>query len=742
MPPPLSYMNSKLRSSRQAAEDEAARPSTAPSGKPHPPSREAETLLKSARRGRTFLKDNELEDAVLPQPLPTGIPYVATFTTFDDLIQRKILQQPEENQVHLSTNDVSILFGAKCLDQSLHATWEREVRYMELLSTHCRGQLFSLKENGLGPASGEAIAHVLGSNEFFSILDLAGNRLSDRGALSIARLLKANDTIVHVCLSSNDIGHVGGAAIAKALERNNTVTSLDLGGVSGVNRNHLGARGSEALGDMLRVNQVLAFLNVSSNGLGTDGITNLSLGLEGNQTLLRLDLSSNNLGVEGSKSLSSALETTMIQYLDVSRNNITDRGLGLLARAITSESPLGQNLVSLNLEGNGITQVGCHAIGQMIAAAQNLASLCLCSNRLGAGVVDIARAIKSCTNLKELTMSEAYVGPAEGTALGNALASNASLETLVLMKNRLGDVGAEDIFRGVAVNKTLKALNLAGNNIGDAGGRAAARMLCENTTLQDLCMKQNQMSDSGGAIEEAVRKNTVLLHLDVSYNDFAYKAYCGIMRALSRNTHSWTKQEAPRLSAEIEVLSDAQKELYHVQEEIDLERRGIKEKSDDLLRRKEAARSHTEAHRRIISELEESLRDAVQKSEKQQEDCRHAEEAATATRLQHDAKIMHFNRKIDAEKDRKEKLMAQTERLRKQQRSFTEAEENELKPLRDELQRAETDRNSDLDDAKWQGENLTRLELRVKQMEKALGIVSAKTAPSPSKGAKATAKKK
>ena len=58
----------------------------------------------------------------------------------------------------------------------------------------------------------------------------------------------------------------------KALETNDTLTFLDLSGMSGINRNHIGAKGAPALAQALRINKVLNRLYLSENGFGAEGI--------------------------------------------------------------------------------------------------------------------------------------------------------------------------------------------------------------------------------------------------------------------------------------------------------------------------------------------------------------------------------------------------------------------------------------------------------------------------------------
>ena len=254
-----------------------------------------------------FLCDADEPEAVLPRPLPPGMAYVATYTPFEELVSKQILTQSAQDKVHLSVTEVAELYRAKCKDQGLQPSKKRECRYIQLLSQNCKGMHFSLRENGLGFHSAECIATILAENEHFAVLDLSGNRLKDLGAIKIAELLMVNDALVHVALKSNDIGAVGAEKIAEALEANTTVTSLDVSGLSGINRNHLGAIGARAMGQALSVNQTLAILNLGANGLGNEGLHLIALGLDGNTTLTELDLGSNNLGWESCSELGHLL---------------------------------------------------------------------------------------------------------------------------------------------------------------------------------------------------------------------------------------------------------------------------------------------------------------------------------------------------------------------------------------------------------------------------------------------------
>jgi Ran GTPase-activating protein (RanGAP) involved in mRNA processing and transport len=146
-----------------------------------------------------------------------------------------------------------------------------------------------------------------------TLLDLSGNFIRDAGAEALAAAIRCNPNLTAIVLRSNDIGPSGASALIGALSRSKTITSLDLSGLNGVNRNHIGQKGCRALADALRFNPVLVSLNIDENGIGPYGLEQMlpgarrvvrlsalgySLkepGLENNTALDVLSLASNNL---------------------------------------------------------------------------------------------------------------------------------------------------------------------------------------------------------------------------------------------------------------------------------------------------------------------------------------------------------------------------------------------------------------------------------------------------------------
>jgi Ran GTPase-activating protein (RanGAP) involved in mRNA processing and transport len=590
-----------------------------------------------------------------------------------------------------------------------------------------------LTENGLGTTSAEAVAHILSSDDHYSILDLSGNRLRDEGAFAIAKLLGVNQSLVHLGLCSNDIGYEGGCAIADALADNNTITSLDLGAESGINRNHLGSRGATALGKMLKVNSVLCMLSVSSNGLGADGMSHLAAGMGENRTLTQVNLASNNLGPEGARLLASVIESTELQSLDLQRNAIGDRGGQLLCQALsrTVEANV-ETLHTLDLQFNDLKEGAAKKIASLVSASQYLTILRLCGNEFGTGAKDLADAVGESKRLEELSLSECCLRKEDGLSFGAALANNKKLLRLDLSKNRLCDQGITAIVDALRRNRVLLSLNLSSNLITDVGGIAIAKMLRENQSLQELNLRHNSMTTvSGDVIDDELHHNTSIQRMDVTFNDFTYKCFSGIQHTLQRNSAAWAAQVVPRLNGEIEVLDVRQKELLQVQEDMELERRITKDRSDQLLRRKEEIRASAEKFRLDLNELDEVVSAARHKAEQAEEAHRFAEDKLAADSSSLSGKRSNMEGRTQAERDKRDRIQREIEKLKRQLKTIQDAEAEVLKPLQAEFTRFDNERNSDKADCRFQSEQLAAVSIKRKQLETQLGLSTAGVSPVP-----------
>ncbi|RNF03985.1 ribonuclease inhibitor-like protein [Trypanosoma rangeli] len=690
------------------------------------------------RRG--FLQDQTTASTCLPRALPTGLPYVANFISFRELVQRGAIQSCIQNEVDFSVKDLQILYEAKCVDQELVPSWEREMRFMELISANCRGKFFCLKECGFGPMCAGAIAHILSRNRKYTILDLSGNRLQDEGACSIASLIKVNRSLVHVGLRSNYIGHIGGVALAQALLENNTVVSLDLGAHSGINGNHIATAGAEAIGAMLRANKVLSHLNLSCNGLGVSGVSFIAAGLNGNYSLKHLNVSVNNLGYAGIETLAPVLETTCITHLSLQRNAMGDNGGMVLFEAIAAAIENGEERIEfLNLETNDLGEKTAKAIQRVLASSTTLKKLRLSSNNFGESSKHIMEGLAENKCLLLITLSFCGIRETDGAAIGAALTANNTLQHLDLSNNKLKDAGSKCILEAMKTNEGLLSLNLACNKITDDGGKAIALCLASNRTLLELNLRRNCMSNTTGELlDDYLRSNNTLEKMDVTYNDFRYHSLMGQRATLARNVERNKNLVVPKLKAEIEGLSFKSRELSQAEDEIEMERRIIKDRSEQLLRRSEEARVMTEKARREIVDLEKSLTVVRARLSSAEEVLRRTEERVSNEMSELSGRKTSMEARIGQEKERADRMQHEIERMRRQLKQLEEAEAIRLKPLLLDLSIAEADRGNEAKECQYEANRVAALALQRKELEKKLGL----SLPVAGGGAAATKSKK
>eukprot|EP01012_Entosiphon_sulcatum_P025573 TRINITY_DN30914_c0_g1_i1.p1 TRINITY_DN30914_c0_g1~~TRINITY_DN30914_c0_g1_i1.p1 ORF type:complete len:735 (+),score=211.41 TRINITY_DN30914_c0_g1_i1:67-2271(+) len=674
-------------------------------------------------RHTVFLRDNDDDPNVLPRPLPKGITYVANFASFNELMDRNILQVDEDEKVHLSTEEVAAIYRAKCEDQQLQVSWQREARFMELISKNCKGLSFSLRENGLGYLSAQCIAQVLAQNQHYAVLDLSGNRLRDAGAECIAQLLEHNDTIVHLAMKSNDIGHVGGEAIARALERNNTLTSLDLSGISGINRNHLGTKGAQALSNCLQVNNVLCILNLGSNGLGKEGMGLLSQGLVYNQTLTEIDLSSNNFGWEGCQILATVLDTANFRVLNLERNYIGDKGCAIIANALKIPKRAAGILEKLDLSYNLIHAQGFKAMADTIRLTKSLKYLKLDGNELTAtdGSYEFAMALRENRSLLHLALNKNDIGAEGGKHLGEALQQNTTLQRLELSDNTVGNVGISVICQALRKEKSgLTYLDVTNNKIGDKGGLEIATMIRTNTTLQTLGIKQNSIKVAGEHIAEALKFNKVLLAFDFAYNDFSYKSFSAIEQSLQRNMAIYKATAGERLQGQIQLLKRDEELLFYTRDQIEEEMKQREIAKEKVKQKREALKKTVGGLKANLQELEDELDAKMRERQKEEEAAQKLSDEMQRFKIKMDKQTTQITRKIEAENERIQKLTKQITQTQKSIKQILDTEEEVFRPILDQLREEERQRDTMKDDAKWEAEKLVQWELKLKTLEKEL----------------------
>ena len=206
----------------------------------------------------------------------------------------------------------------------------------------------SLVNASLGDQGAAAIAQRLG--EQIQSLDLTGNSIAAAGCEALGRIRAGN--LRSLSLAKNGLTDTAVAKLCAGLGQEGALQLQKLS----LAENQI-SRGGRAVGDLLKVQKQLSFLDLHWNFITGDGALGLFKGLSKNAAnggaLAKLDLSWNCLG-----------------------NTMATLSMGELAKALSDDGPL----VHLDLSYNSIQADACEILGQGLRQNHTLLGLHLVGN--------------------------------------------------------------------------------------------------------------------------------------------------------------------------------------------------------------------------------------------------------------------------------------------------------------------------------------------------------------------------
>jgi len=203
--------------------------------------------------------------------------------------------------------------------------------------------------------------------------------LGDEGAAEVAQLLKgrqganAASALRELSLSANRIGNRGAKELAEALPTCDSLERLLL------DRNRIGPAGAKALAGRLprsNVRELVLGSHLGGNPLGFAGVEALAEALDDRlpraaadrpARLGALNLEDCGVGERGAKALAAALPKSELYALSVARGNLGNPG------AVTLLAALPPSLYSLDLAGNGVSDVAAAAANEALRRMPQLA---------------------------------------------------------------------------------------------------------------------------------------------------------------------------------------------------------------------------------------------------------------------------------------------------------------------------------------------------------------------------------
>jgi len=176
----------------------------------------------------------------------------------------------------------------------------------------------NLSKNHITKDGAAALAHGLQGNETLVELDLSHNHIGDEGLEALAAAVAHKPLLSHINLASNHLSARSGASIRKHLSdpARGPLPSLLL------SHNSLGDAGAKEIAEMLKVNNTVTRVDLSSNEIGDDGAAALVHGLSDETSFVtHLTLASNNIGSRGALAFDELLKVnTTIMEIDLSDN--------------------------------------------------------------------------------------------------------------------------------------------------------------------------------------------------------------------------------------------------------------------------------------------------------------------------------------------------------------------------------------------------------------------------------------
>lgn len=513
----------------------------------------ADSESSAIRPGK--VKRNSISYRSNPKPVPTR----SISVTKDPTLKHSYLQQNERTILGLDLEEIHRIYITRCEDLNIPVFPDQEKRFFNYCCLHFRDRRFEMSESGLGCRSAEIIGKILKNNINFAYINLSKNTIKDQGATELLTCLKNSYHVVHLDISSNDLTPEGSKTIFKMLEKNESIFSLNVSSHEGLHRNRICLEGSYALSSLLANNNILSYLNVSGTSLGPEGLAVLIKGLENNVTLHSLNLAFNSFGAKAVESLAAVMVATDIKELNLSGNRLGNEGCEYIAKMLSGDYEGYCMVIKLDLSENEISTKGLGVLLASIRISTQLNWVNLRKNNFSSGLSENFLQFLTDNNYLE-TIDFSYCNlKCNGlSGVGEGLTRNKSLKTLVLACNKLRDRAVEMICYGLAKNKTLSIIDLTSNEIKNKGALNLAQVLKANTSLEVIMLKDNSIKDSGGqALCEAARFNQNVIRISLELNPVNFK-FIAEIKDLTRVNESLKKKKIVPI-----LINEIDKHRYH-----------------------------------------------------------------------------------------------------------------------------------------------------------------------------------
>ena len=471
---------------------------------------------------------------------------------------------------------------------------EGVILIFEAISVNTTLQKLNVADNKIPDDGTEAISSCLISNTTLLKLNISRNLISKEGVMRIVEACTKNRTLHKLVCTHNNLSKSGLAAINEYIRKENAVQIFDASWNSiaskdsklALNINFQQINKSPADNTCKEIwslsefsfendiykRQLLHCCLEDPAGLAVSKV--YLLDVVTNSVLLGmldyLDISCNNISDEGTKRVAEAIQiNTTLQKLNISKNLISKDGVMRIVEACTKN----RTLHKLVCTHNNLSKSGLAAINEYImkenavqifdASWNSIASkdnklaikttfqlLNVQLNLIRKNIVleklwfideitelkYVKEFLHCCLDVQHVNLANITMTHFQMVTFCDCLRVNGTVTELSLFSNKIDDERAKRFAEAIQVNTTLQKLNLSDNKITDEGTKILAEAIQVNRTLQELNISNNKITDEGTKmLAEAIKENTTLQELNISKNWISKEGVMRILEACTRN---------------------------------------------------------------------------------------------------------------------------------------------------------------------------------------------------------------
>ena len=410
-------------------------------------------------------------------------------------------------------------------------------KYIKKILQNEKIKILSLKKNNLDDIKSEKVADIIEGNTSLERIDLSFNNFGVNGMMELSKSIKLNRNLLEIDLSFNNICTKGSKktktyfpVFDNLKDPFCNLTSIIL------IRNKINDLDLKHLGESLKENQKLKYLNLSNNKFSDSGLEMIFSPLKFNKSITKINLSTNKIKEKGAKIiLESLCYNKSIININLSKNKINNVG-----KTIFECFSLNQTLERVDLSNNNLSEEDINCIISSLDKNSSIKMIKLNDNQVEFPILNILE--KQNKNLYDLIeenkffKNSNYINPLLHYFTYNLMINHLNLRRIGISFEDKKNIGLKFISKFLFFEKKLEKLDLSSCALNDFNSNDLFISLHSNNSVKSLDLSDNLFSSS---ISKQIRKlfvnKTTLTELNISGNKFDLNSTEELCSIISEN---------------------------------------------------------------------------------------------------------------------------------------------------------------------------------------------------------------